>query len=502
MSNPYASALDGLTLDDPVAAFFAFCREREAVRMRRESGAPPPWTEDAILQRGRFLNVFREDDRGSRAIRRFVEPVRDDLERLVHALFFARWCNRQSTLDRLSAHDLTDPIRLRRTLETDVPPPWFNPTAYPVGPVSWQGERVSRIDAAVGLFGRISGFLSQSIQDADRSVVRATDAINAAFEMDNPFPIFMAVVDVADLRPDVIDPASHVPTGIGAVAFLDRLQAHLGLDNHHETAERMIELQAERWPDAKRALQPIDVEYLSCECRKYYSYVCGTKAFTGKNAFAPGRPAMISFDVPAAAVPDSVVPTAIQVVAGGPCSGKTTLLRALADAGHDVRYETSERLLREGIEGGASAAELRGDPTRWQQEILGQDFALFDGLQTDQTVFTDTSFIEDRVFAARAGVEFGPTTTAWLRRRRYGNVYFLEPLESYEQTEVRMESQAAAAAIGAQVLAAYEEFGYEPIRVPMGSVEQRIGFILSHLAEEPAGETTARLPGIGDRPPI
>ena len=46
--------------------------------------------------------------------------------------------------------------------------------------------------------------------------------------MKNDFPIFMAVIDVAWFRPDIIKPESHVPTGIGAVAYLDRLQAHLG----------------------------------------------------------------------------------------------------------------------------------------------------------------------------------------------------------------------------------------------------------------------------------
>ena len=57
--NPYAEALDGLVLDDPVAAFFDFCREREQIRSLRESGAPAPWTDDPILQRGRFLRIPR-----------------------------------------------------------------------------------------------------------------------------------------------------------------------------------------------------------------------------------------------------------------------------------------------------------------------------------------------------------------------------------------------------------------------------------------------------------
>ena len=62
--NPYASALDGLKLDNPVEAFFKFCKERESIRLKREQGLPGPWTQDEVFQRGRFLNVFREDDRG------------------------------------------------------------------------------------------------------------------------------------------------------------------------------------------------------------------------------------------------------------------------------------------------------------------------------------------------------------------------------------------------------------------------------------------------------
>ena len=32
--NPYAKALEGLHLDDPVKAFFDFCKERESIRIR------------------------------------------------------------------------------------------------------------------------------------------------------------------------------------------------------------------------------------------------------------------------------------------------------------------------------------------------------------------------------------------------------------------------------------------------------------------------------------
>ena len=479
--NPYAAALDGLVLDDPVAAFFDFCRERERVRTRREAGEPAPWSEDPIFQKGRFLNVFREDDRGSKALLRFAKPMADDLSELVHAVFFARWCNKQATLDALKPSQLSDPERLRRTLGDMPKQPWCNVAAYPVGPVWWGGQLHSRLDAATTLFGAIKGELSRIILEAEGDVIRATQSINAIFQMDNDFPIFMAVMDLAWFRPDVIDPASHVPTGIGAVAFLDRLQRHLGLDSHEQTCDRMIELQGEYWPDARRRFQPIDIEYLSCECRKYYSYVNGTKRFEGKNVFRPGVSAQLDFDVAEVWPANARVETQICVVAGGPCSGKTTLLRALEQAGYRVEVETSERLLEAGIAEGRTAESMRADPVSWQEEILRQDHALFDGLPIDEVVFTDTSYIENLVFSDRAGIAIGANLEAWLRGKRYKVVFFLDPLTSYEQSEVRLESEQVALQISEDVRQRYEDYGYSLVSVPAVSVAERVAFILAHL---------------------
>jgi hypothetical protein len=283
--NPYASALDGLKLVDPVSAFFDFCREREKIRMARESGGSPPWSDDPIFQKGRFLNVFREDDRGSRAIIRFAGGLDKNLPFLVQALFFARWCNRQETLDKLSSDILSDPNTLKNRLQNI--DPWFNHTAYPVERVHWEGKQYERLDAATALFAEIKVPLSDTIREANGDVIKATNAVNDKFRMQNDFPIFMAIIDLAWFRPDVIDPASHVPTGIGAVAYLDRLQEYFRLNTHQQTCDQMIKLQKQYWPEAKREFFPIDIEYLSCECRKYYSYVNGTKLFTGKNFFSP-----------------------------------------------------------------------------------------------------------------------------------------------------------------------------------------------------------------------
>ena len=284
LQNPYAHSLDGLEIEDPVQSFFDYCKKREAVRLKRESGEAYPWTDDPILQKGRFLNVFREDDKVSKSIIKFAEPAKEDLPLLIQALFFSRWCNRDLTIDKLSLDDLSDPEALKEKLLGLEQ--WENFTAYPVEDSYWGDKLYNRIDASTNKFFEKKEELVELVLNSSRSVITATENINKQFKMVNNFPIFMALIDIAWFREDVIPITTDVPTGIGAEPYLDRLQKFLNLKNHQDVGKKMIELQKKFWPEAKREFYPIDIEYQSCECRKYFSYVNGTKKFEGKNLFS------------------------------------------------------------------------------------------------------------------------------------------------------------------------------------------------------------------------
>jgi len=490
--NPYADALKGLEIEDPVAAFFNFCKERESIRLKREKGEPGPWTKDEVLQRGRFLNIFREDDRGTKALLKFVQPLADqgDINALVQGLFFARWCNRDHTLNEINPELISDPSALQKALQSVTSPPWCNFTAYPVQDVTWEGKKYNRKEAATELFHKIAPWLVETIKQANKDVVAASKAIGTALGMTNDFPVFMAVMDLAWFRPDLIDPASPVPTGIGAVAFLDLLQKHLGLKTHEETANQMIMLQERYWPEAKRPFQPIDIEYLSCECRKYYSYINGTKTYEGKNVFVPGKSPMVTFGIiyQNMEVKPGVFP--IYVLAGGPCSGKTSLRKALSKKGYKTVPETAEVMLKRGLRFGIKAEEKRKDPHEWQMDLLFEDFGMIDKLMEDyerdkdkEITITDTSFIETVVFSYRAGIEITPAVEDWINIRRYKMVFFLEPIENYEKTQVRMESKETASKISQEIQEAYAKYGYKVIYVPSMSVEDRCNFVETKIKE-------------------
>ena len=58
MNNPYENTLDGLDIDDPVKSFFDWCKERESIRVKRDIGENPPWTDDPVFSTRTFSQYF------------------------------------------------------------------------------------------------------------------------------------------------------------------------------------------------------------------------------------------------------------------------------------------------------------------------------------------------------------------------------------------------------------------------------------------------------------
>jgi hypothetical protein len=75
--------------------------EREVVRRRKEGGTPWPWTKDATLQKYRFCNVRREDDRGTVWIRENIREGYEGHKYLWLMLCIARQINWPDTLAEL-----------------------------------------------------------------------------------------------------------------------------------------------------------------------------------------------------------------------------------------------------------------------------------------------------------------------------------------------------------------------------------------------------------------
>lgn len=92
--------------EDMVERFFAYARERQMIKIRRDLGQPKPWTSDTILNSFRFCNVFREDDKVTQWLR---TNVRDPLRAspvVIPAVITCRFFNRIESMELLVKHNL------------------------------------------------------------------------------------------------------------------------------------------------------------------------------------------------------------------------------------------------------------------------------------------------------------------------------------------------------------------------------------------------------------
>ena len=62
--------------------------------------------------------------------------------------------------------------------------------------------------------------------------------------------------------------------------------------------------------------------------------------------FKPGKSPMLTFDMPYKIEDSKAKITDIYVIAGGPCSGKTSILKALNEKGYETVPETAEQMIK------------------------------------------------------------------------------------------------------------------------------------------------------------
>jgi hypothetical protein len=95
--------------------------EREKIRKLNEAGAPRPWTTDPILDRYRFCNVRREDDRVTRWLKKHWRDPYHDHPNLTVAMLLARMLNWPPTLEWLGFPEEWNPDLILKRLRT-MPP--------------------------------------------------------------------------------------------------------------------------------------------------------------------------------------------------------------------------------------------------------------------------------------------------------------------------------------------------------------------------------------------
>jgi len=259
-------------LRDRLDLYFYWIHERETIRMNKEvEQKPPPWTDDSILQKFKFCQVFREDDRTTRWFRTHIrDPYRDDPEVLMATVIF-RWFNYIETGRTLVRHNLHLEWDRKKAIEEITKQDKWVTGAYIV-------KTPNRMDKVTGVAECISHMWGDREKLVDQ--ILATKSLEKSWNILRDYPYmgpFMAYEVITDLRHtyllrDAEDILTWANAGPGAMRGLNRL-AGRELDfsrRSHPWNEEMRNL----WEISRERLNPNLIDLDQFEMREIEGGLC------------------------------------------------------------------------------------------------------------------------------------------------------------------------------------------------------------------------------------
>jgi|TARA_B110000971_G_scaffold94880_1_gene97589 predicted ATPase len=171
---------------------------------------------------------------------------------------------------------------------------------------------------------------------------------------------------------------------------------------------------------------------------------------------------------------------------GGPSTGKTTLIKALKSKGYYCMEEISRQITLDAQEKGIDQLFLEDPLLFSKQLLLGRQtqFLEADSIN-DKLVFFDRGLPDVVAYLDYLNSSYPESFKTICRKHTYDVIFILKPWEAiYEQDNERYETFEQALIINNFLIHSYKEFGYNLVDIPFGTVQERIDFIINHLAEK------------------
>jgi predicted ATPase len=168
-------------------------------------------------------------------------------------------------------------------------------------------------------------------------------------------------------------------------------------------------------------------------------------------------------------------PTNWAVITAGPAAGKSSTIRELSARGYTTVPEASRAVIDGAISTGIEPDNVR-DEIDFQEAVIQKDIEIEGNYTFSEPAFLDRSLADNIAYMQFAGEE--PDSTLFQSCvNRYSDVFILERLD-FEDDHARNENEEEAAAIHREIISTYKELGYDPVVVPVMSIDERVEYIL------------------------
>ncbi|WP_420572802.1 AAA family ATPase [Kordia sp.] len=171
------------------------------------------------------------------------------------------------------------------------------------------------------------------------------------------------------------------------------------------------------------------------------------------------------------------------LIIGGPGTGKSTLITALEENGHTCFHEISREVTAAAQKKGIEQLFLT-QPLLFSELLLKGRIQQFNDAKAldKEYAFYDRGIPDVAAYMDYTGDEYPDMFRNACKDYEYDVAFMLAPWkEIYEQDNERYESFEQAETIQKYLTIAYENYGYNLIDVPFGTVSERVSFILNTL---------------------
>ncbi len=179
-------------------------------------------------------------------------------------------------------------------------------------------------------------------------------------------------------------------------------------------------------------------------------------------------------------VPMECLRTEWVLIDGAPSSGKTTVIQALHRAGYRIIPEVGRAYIELELARGRMLGDIRGNEEYFQRALIALYTEQFQRLNPRQSVILDGGFPHAQAYIDLNRTPNMPDVLALCRPFHFKKVFLCDPLP-FEDDHVRTEDATKATFLDRRIGEIYQELGYDPLRIPVMTVEERAAYVLQNL---------------------
>ncbi len=168
------------------------------------------------------------------------------------------------------------------------------------------------------------------------------------------------------------------------------------------------------------------------------------------------------------------------VITGGPCTGKTTVVEVLSAMGYATTIEHARHYIDPHKETGMTVEEIRANKRKFQHGILEMQIEEETKLDPNEMVFLDRALPDALAYYQFLGLDYDDDVLEMSERFCYMTVFILARLPLINDC-ARLEDVESQIRIHNLIMEVDGSFHCPIVHVPVLPPQERVGFILNHI---------------------